>query len=145
MIEPDLAKRRVVDTESLSWHRAGYSVTGSPANLALLRTVRNSLSRRIALKRPKPHELQDLRDQIAAQNAVRFVQPHGSTYNPGHNADTEVLMQPGTGAVRAIAINQKYGNGPGENSIDCRMQLAPSSRRPNTLVRRAESASTFTE
>ena len=36
------------------WHRAGYSVTGSPANLALLRTVRNSLSRRIALKRPKP-------------------------------------------------------------------------------------------
>ena len=51
---PDLAKRRVVDTESVSWHRAGYSVTGSPANLALLRTVRNSLSRRIALKRPKP-------------------------------------------------------------------------------------------
>ena len=40
---PDLAKRRVVDTESVSWHRAGYSVTGSPANLALLRTVRNSL------------------------------------------------------------------------------------------------------
>src|SRR5215475_4805921 len=63
---PDLAKRRVVDTESVSWHRAGYSVTGSPANLALLRTVRNSLSRRIALRRPKPHELQDLRDQIAA-------------------------------------------------------------------------------
>ncbi len=63
---PDLAKRRVVDTESVSWHRAGYSVTGSPANLALLRTVRNSLSRRIALKRPKPDELQRLRDEIAA-------------------------------------------------------------------------------
>jgi len=63
---PDLAKRRVVDTESVSWHRAGYSVTGSPANLALLRTVRNSLSRRIALKRPKPGELQQLRDEIAA-------------------------------------------------------------------------------
>jgi uncharacterized sporulation protein YeaH/YhbH (DUF444 family) len=56
----------VVDTESVSWHRAGYSVTGSPANLALLRTVRNSLSRRIALKRPKPDELQRLRDEIAA-------------------------------------------------------------------------------
>ncbi len=63
---PDLAKRRVVDSESVSWHRAGYSVTGSPANLALLRTVRNSLSRRIALKRPKPDELQRLRDEIAA-------------------------------------------------------------------------------
>ena len=63
---PDLAKRRVVDAESVTWHRAGYSVSGSPANLALLRTVRNSLSRRIALKRPKPHELQQLRDEIAA-------------------------------------------------------------------------------
>src|SRR6516165_8977511 len=63
---PDLAKRRVVNAEAVTWHRAGYSVTGSPANLALLRTVRNSLSRRIALKRPKPDELQRLRDEIAA-------------------------------------------------------------------------------
>src|SRR3954447_20236590 len=63
---PDLAKRRVVDAESVTWHRAGYSVSGSPANLALMRTVRNSLSRRIALKRPKPDELQRLRDEIAA-------------------------------------------------------------------------------
>ncbi len=63
---PDLAKRRVVDAESVTWHRAGYSVTGSPANLALLRTVRNSLSRRIALKRPKVDEIQALRDQIEA-------------------------------------------------------------------------------
>jgi uncharacterized sporulation protein YeaH/YhbH (DUF444 family) len=63
---PDLAKRRVVDAEAVTWHRAGYSVTGSPANLALMRTVRNSLSRRIALKRPKPDDLQRLRDEIAA-------------------------------------------------------------------------------
>src|SRR3954469_20330365 len=63
---PDLAKRRVVNAEALVWHRAGYSVCGSPANLALNRTVRNSLSRRIALRRPKPEELQALRDEIAA-------------------------------------------------------------------------------
>ncbi len=63
---PDLAKRRVVNAEAVTWHRAGYSVTGSPANLALMRTVRNSLSRRIALKRPKPDELERLRDEIAA-------------------------------------------------------------------------------
>ncbi|MFL5251826.1 MAG: YeaH/YhbH family protein [Rhodopila sp.] len=61
---PDLAKRRVVNAEALVWHRAGYSVSGSPANLALNRTVRNSLSRRIALRRPKPDELQALRDEI---------------------------------------------------------------------------------
>ncbi|MBN8873053.1 MAG: YeaH/YhbH family protein [Rhodospirillales bacterium] len=63
---PDLAKRKVVDAEALSWSRAGYSVSGSPANLALNRTVRNSLSRRIALKRPKTAEIEALRAQIAA-------------------------------------------------------------------------------
>jgi uncharacterized sporulation protein YeaH/YhbH (DUF444 family) len=63
---PDLAKRRVVNAEALVYHRAGYSVSGSPANLALNRTVRNSLSRRIALHRPKPEELQALRDEIEA-------------------------------------------------------------------------------
>jgi len=63
---PDLAKRRVVNADAVVFHRAGYSVSGSPANLALMRTVRNSLSRRIALHRPKPEELQALRDEIAA-------------------------------------------------------------------------------
>jgi len=63
---PDLAKRRVVNADAVVFHRAGYSVNGSPANLALMRTVRNSLSRRIALHRPKPEELQALRDEIAA-------------------------------------------------------------------------------
>ena len=63
---PDLAKRKVASTEIVTWHRAGYSVTGSPSNLALNRTVRNSLSRRIALKRPKPEELEALRAEIAA-------------------------------------------------------------------------------
>jgi uncharacterized sporulation protein YeaH/YhbH (DUF444 family) len=63
---PDLAKRKVASTDSVTWHRAGYSVTGSPSNLALNRTVRNSLSRRIALKRPKPEEIEALRAEIAA-------------------------------------------------------------------------------
>jgi uncharacterized protein len=63
---PDLAKRRVVNAEALVYHRAGYSVSGSPANLALNRTVRNSMSRRIALRRPKPEELQALLDEIKA-------------------------------------------------------------------------------
>jgi uncharacterized sporulation protein YeaH/YhbH (DUF444 family) len=61
---PDLAKRRVVNAEAMIYHRAGYSVTGSPANLALNRTVRNSLSRRIALRRPKVDELEALLKEI---------------------------------------------------------------------------------
>lgn len=61
---PDLIKRKIVGSEAVVWQRAGYSVSGSPANLALNRTVRNSLSRRIALKRPKPQEIIDLKNKI---------------------------------------------------------------------------------
>src|SRR6266487_4677107 len=51
-----------------------------------------------------------LRDQRAAQRAVNYEMPPNSrVHNPAHNADTEVLIQPGTGAVRAIAINKPYG------------------------------------
>lgn len=61
---PDLAKRKVVDAEAHSLHRAGYAITGSPANLALGRTIRNSLSRRIALRRPKADEIARLEEEI---------------------------------------------------------------------------------
>src|SRR3954447_2867617 len=61
---PDLAKRKLASIESPVWRRAGYSVSGSPANLSLTRTMRNSLSRRIALRRPKPEDLARLEEEI---------------------------------------------------------------------------------
>jgi len=63
---PDLAKRRLSVVETEGMRRAGYTITGSPANLALTRTLRNSMSRRIALKRPKPDEVEALEKRIAA-------------------------------------------------------------------------------
>lgn len=62
---PDLAKRRLATVEVQGMRRAGYSVTGSPVNLALLRSMRNALSRRIAMRRPKPAELVKLQEEIA--------------------------------------------------------------------------------
>ena len=44
--------------------------------------------------------------------------PPPSGYNPGSNAAAEVLIQPGTGDVQAIAVDRRYGTGPGEDSID---------------------------
>lgn len=61
---PDLVKKKLKQTESTTPTRAGYSVTGSPANLNIVRTMRNSLSRRIALNRPKPAELRELEEKI---------------------------------------------------------------------------------
>ncbi len=61
---PELVKRNLARTDSFTPARAGLSVTGSPSNLNLVRTMRNSLSRRIALKRPKPAEIRELEDAI---------------------------------------------------------------------------------
>jgi len=61
----------------------------------------------------------DATDQHAAEHAVNFVQPaRSSYYNPGHNADTEVLIQPGTGKIRAIAENRLFGNGSHHTTVD---------------------------
>jgi uncharacterized sporulation protein YeaH/YhbH (DUF444 family) len=61
---PDLERRKLSTTESEGVRRAGYSVSGSPSNLSVTRTMRNSMSRRIALKRPRPE------DVLAAEEAV---------------------------------------------------------------------------
>lgn len=63
---PDLAKKKLASTESFSMHRAGYSVSGSPANLSLTRTMRNSLSRRMALRRPSTRDIEALELEIAS-------------------------------------------------------------------------------
>ena len=58
-------------------------------------------------------------DQNAAQNAVNFMlPPPPSQYNPGQNAAAEVLVQPGTGAIRAVAVDRPYGIGHGQDSVD---------------------------
>ena len=67
----------------------------------------------------------DPQDQQAANNAVNYVEPANShVYNPGHNADTEVLVQPGTGQIRAIAENAPYGTGRGQTEIDYAVNTA---------------------
>jgi uncharacterized sporulation protein YeaH/YhbH (DUF444 family) len=61
---PDLAKRQVMGATSVLWRQAGYSVSGPPSRISVPRTLRHSMSRRIALKRPKPEEIQALREEI---------------------------------------------------------------------------------
>jgi uncharacterized sporulation protein YeaH/YhbH (DUF444 family) len=63
---PDLVKKQVQKSESQTFTRAGFSVTGNPSSLAIIRTMRNSLSRRLALRRPNLEELEELEAKIAA-------------------------------------------------------------------------------
>jgi uncharacterized protein len=62
---PDLAKRKLAEAESEGLHRAGYSTSGSPANISVSRTVRLALARRVALRRPRPETIAELEAEFA--------------------------------------------------------------------------------
>src|ERR1700722_8470512 len=66
---PDLVKKTLKDTTAVDLQRAGYTVTGSPSNLSIPRTMRQSMARRILLKRPKLGELEALREEIEKAKA----------------------------------------------------------------------------
>ena len=61
---PDLAKRKLADAESEGLQRAGYSTSGSPANISVKRTVQLALARRIALRRPRPEAIAELEVEL---------------------------------------------------------------------------------
>lgn len=62
---PDLAKRQVLGVEETQPVRAGYKSSGPPAALSVARTMRNSLSRRTALGRPRPEDVAAMEAEIA--------------------------------------------------------------------------------
>ena len=67
---PNLVKAKLKDLKSPQPVRAGYSTDGSPSKLNRVRTMRNSLARRIALRRPSEQELADLAAEIARLEAL---------------------------------------------------------------------------
>src|SRR5882757_8374158 len=75
---PDMLRKQMKASDSFMPVRAGHSVSGTVSNLNLKRTMRNSLSRRIALKRPKPAEIEaceaeieDLAESETAEDIIR--------------------------------------------------------------------------
>jgi uncharacterized sporulation protein YeaH/YhbH (DUF444 family) len=67
---PDMIKKRLVAGDAEGIRRAGYARSGSPSNLSVTRTMRHSLSRRIALRRPGMAEVQKLEEEIARVEAA---------------------------------------------------------------------------
>ena len=61
---PDLVKASLKDTTTKEPRRAGYSNDGVTPNLNVLRTMRYSLSRRLALRRPSEAKMQMLADEV---------------------------------------------------------------------------------
>src|SRR6267378_1855527 len=75
---PDLVKKSLKETFAVDLQRAGYTVTGNPANLSIRRTMRNSMARRISLRRPKPRELERLEHR---SKIIPYIDPLDVRYN----------------------------------------------------------------
>jgi uncharacterized sporulation protein YeaH/YhbH (DUF444 family) len=71
---PDLAKRKLAETDSEGLRRAGYTNSGSSANISVSRTVRLALARRVALRRPRPETIAELEAEIADCDEARRVE-----------------------------------------------------------------------
>jgi len=67
---PDLVKRQVTGDAVDQFVRAGYRTSGPPASLSVSRTMRNSLARRLALKRPTPQDIEAAKESLAAAIAA---------------------------------------------------------------------------
>lgn len=61
---PDLVKTNLKEVVKFKTQRAGFSPQGTAANLNMMRTMRNSFGRRIALRRPGNDELRQLELRI---------------------------------------------------------------------------------
>ncbi len=72
---PDLVEKSTVETETISMRRAGLTTAGTPNNLNLVRTMRNSLGRRIALQRPSAAAQRALLVQIQELEEVTSRNP----------------------------------------------------------------------
>jgi uncharacterized protein len=68
---PDLAKRKLAQVENEGIQRAGYATSGSPANISISRTVGRALARRVALRRPRPEEIEELEAEAAQSDEPR--------------------------------------------------------------------------
>ncbi|WP_448956224.1 YeaH/YhbH family protein [Labrys neptuniae] len=66
---PDLVKLNLKEILAFKPRRAGFTVSGSPPNINVGRTMRNSLGRRIALKRPKNEEFEAILKELEALEA----------------------------------------------------------------------------
>jgi uncharacterized sporulation protein YeaH/YhbH (DUF444 family) len=63
---PNLVRTTLKETPNKKWQRAGITTAGSPTQINLLRTMRNSYGRRLALKRPAPQDVADLEALLLA-------------------------------------------------------------------------------
>lgn len=113
---PHLLRTHIGDNPQWKSRRAGYSQDGTPHNLAVLRTMRGALGRRIALTKAAQRESQALQAQLEALRAA------------GDGAS-----EAAAGLQRQIdALKQRMGRVPFLDPIDLRFRARTQVPVPNS-------------
>jgi len=66
---PNMVKAKLKSLKSKEHYRAGFSTHGPPSRMSHVRTMRNSLARRIALRRPKQDEIDEIKQKLEAEKS----------------------------------------------------------------------------
>lgn len=61
---PNMTRTSLKQVTKMAYQRSGVTVAGSPTNMNLIRTMRNSFGRRLALHRPKTEEIEALKERL---------------------------------------------------------------------------------
>ena len=62
---PNLVRTALSEVPSPSWKRAGITTSGAPSQINLIRTMRNSFGRRLAMRRPTLADIKAVEEEIA--------------------------------------------------------------------------------
>jgi len=73
---PDLAKKQMKDVTKVEYKRAGYTNAGNPSQLDVVKSLKNSLGRRIGLGRPTDEELELLEAELLGLGELLEDNPH---------------------------------------------------------------------
>jgi len=65
---PDLIRKELAKTDDFKIRRSGFSNDGNPSRLDIVRSMRKSVGRRIALRNPKKRKLRELEAELEALN-----------------------------------------------------------------------------
>jgi uncharacterized sporulation protein YeaH/YhbH (DUF444 family) len=94
---PDLVKTQLAQIPQTKLRRGGYRSDGTPSNLSIVRTMRESLARRIALAAPYRQQLREVDDAIAAER--RRLAQHTPVLPPVQDGEP---TGPDDGRLRAL-------------------------------------------
>jgi uncharacterized sporulation protein YeaH/YhbH (DUF444 family) len=61
---PNLVRTTLKETPNKTWRRAGITTAGSPSQINLIRTMRNAQGRRLAMRRPKLRDVEQMEKDL---------------------------------------------------------------------------------